>query len=57
MFVKTYGLNTIKTIPYIIPYVVYKVKLLLLRLVVESSSHVALHIQVCSAYLDPKSVL
>jgi len=35
-------------------YDLYKVKLLLLRLVVETCSHAALYVQVSSAYLSPK---
>ena len=41
-------------ISYIIKYDLYKVKLLLLQLVVETSSHVALYAQVSSLYLNPK---
>jgi hypothetical protein len=35
---------------YVAKYVIYKVKLLLLHLVVETSSHVAPHVQVSGAY-------
>jgi len=38
---------------YVGKYDTYKVKLLLLRLVAEMSSHVALNVQFCSAYLSP----
>jgi len=42
--------------PYVILYVLYKVKLLLLRLVVTTSCRVALYVQVSSAYLNPNCV-
>ena len=37
-----------------VKYDLYKVKLLLLWSVVETSSHAALYVQVSSAYLSPK---
>ena len=44
----------IKTIFGMVKYDLYKVKLLLLRLVVETYSHAALYVQVSSVYLSPK---
>jgi len=36
------------TVPYVVKYDVYKVKLLLLRLVMETSNHVPIKVQVSS---------